>query len=431
LCRRCLAERAHPTQQGALANKRNATMKQGALRIVPAAVESLQRAASSSNPVTTASNAVQAASPSQHAAANQAVRAFSELTPSPRKAAGPLCSNRVSLGTFASGPLSTAGARRQHSSSASEKETREKLTEARTLIDLAFANKSLSNLDAAGALLNDLGQRDMSSEARKSVDQQMKVAVALGNSASGLLQHIFNGANTVPELVNAMHADLEDLQALPQSLAGKCELTKDECAALSLYSVRFQELAATDASKVFVLVNTAMREPLPQAQKALGFLIDPLTSGMDKLPVPEHRTMLRGLRLDFGPQEPSPAQRLEHLKKAAEDYPSGSSHLMKAIQTGSLVAPYPGELMLIMQGAQNNTNLRKTDAFSYVGDLQHEVSFKPKTRFTVQSANLQVVAQKYTSHNATVESSGRRWDEQVGKPILVVRLREDTKTPAG
>jgi hypothetical protein len=285
-----------------------------------------------------------------------------------------------------------------------------------TRMDHAFAQRDFAAVDRAGMALNALREEAAADpSARAAHRDAMAVALALGNDAPDLLRAVFGGVNTIEKLAERFGLP-EDWQHMPSELEGRCQLSPEECLALSAYSVRSPHEEA--APQVFRALNAVMRADMPAAQQGLKFLSDPLLAGMEKLPPLPATELRRGLQIGAR----NDATVLPDLKA---QYQPGQQLRMPNINTGSREAAYPGNAVLLMNSAATDTRLRDTSSFSYAED-QREASFLPDTAFKVASCTEQTVPDQWKQADRLVESSGRTWGDRVGEPVLVIRLDEQT-----
>jgi hypothetical protein len=311
---------------------------------------------------------------------------------------------------FAASALQQRGA---HQLTTGAEQVTQDVREQVALMNRAFQQQDRKMLDNAGKELSTLGDKAASHpEARVAHREALAVAISLGNGAPDVLEAVFDGINTVQGLADRLDVD-DGWAELPDQLKGRCELKPDECMALSMYSVR--EKHAPGAPQVFRAVNAVMRSEMPAAQECLKFVSDPLVAGMKKLPALPNTELRRGLLIT--PHDKST------LADLAAQYQVGKEVRLPSISTGSREAAYPGNVVFLMRSAAEDTRLRDTSAFSYVPE-QKEASFLPGTTFKVKSCQEQQVPKEWARADHLVESSGRKWGDRVGQPVLVVVLQE-------
>ncbi len=286
-------------------------------------------------------------------------------------------------------------------------------------IDAALRTGNLSLVDKAGHALSPLvTDRTLDPGIRLEAASQLNVANAFGIDARELMAHVTTGTATLPDLMRKFDMSEHQIEALskpPESLAGQIHLTPNECLALSLYSVR--ERGMETGSQVFRAVNTAMLAQLPKTRQQLDFIIAPLQSGMAKLPPLDGQKMSRGLQIG-GMSD------AELVRAHGKAFQPGSQVTMNAMQSGSRMGPYPGNVILRMKAAASGSALRDTSAFNYEGESQNEAGFLPGATFKVEHAATQKVQPSWTENDHRIASSGRAWANHVGAEVLVIDLQE-------
>jgi hypothetical protein len=209
---------------------------------------------------------------------------------------------------------------------------------------------------------------------------------------------------------------------------GASPLTQQERMALSLYSVNaeVQMLREPALSRAFHVVNAALRHQQPEMQWAVQGLTAPLLSGMDRLPAVPDQTVLRGLWLP-GPDALAVVQ--DRMKPGAQFNTSD-------VWTGSREAPYPGQVVFVIQPLPDATltQARDTSAFSYATE-QREAAFIPGARFEVKDVQRFDPGLKGGAgidlSGAQTASSGRSWEALEAQPLLKVTLQEVPPSAAG
>jgi hypothetical protein len=263
-----------------------------------------------------------------------------------------------------------------------------------------------------------LDMQAQSPQDRLALNDARAAALAFMGDARQLTDALISGeAHSMASLAEVMNidCDLDDLRSPPPGLE-TCKLSGDESLALSLYSVRSELKWTANANQVFRAVNTAMRMDVPEAKNKLRFLIDPLVSGMAKLPAANGQTVYRGLNV-------ANMDDTEALQAQQQQFADAKEVSLPAPSPASCRAAYPGNVVFIMKSAEKNSQLRDTSEFNYVSE-QEERTFLPGTRFRVASTQLATVPKKYGLYDAIVASSNRTWSERVGKPLLWVALEE-------
>lgn len=296
-------------------------------------------------------------------------------------------------------------------------------------IDAAFSGRAsparlqaaLEAIDRADIDLSQMQAPDLSPQDRLAQREARMASLAFLNDAAPLVDAVISGeVHSMASLdeVAADQLNRERVDALRTSPPGlePCGLSADENMALGLYSAREDLNLLPIGRGVFRAVNTAMRMDKPEAKDKLQFLIDPLTSGMQKLPAADGQTVYRGLLV----ADPDDKDALAVLQQQLQ---SGQELTLPAFTSASQGSGYPGNLLFVMKSADEDSQLRDTSKFNYV-EAQQERTFLPGTRFRIASSELSSVPKHYGEHDARVESSGRTWSERVGKPLLVVTLEE-------
>ncbi len=288
-------------------------------------------------------------------------------------------------------------------------------------MDQAFRQRDFKLLDAAGMALSRIdGQHSADPVARAAHRDALATAVALGNDAPELLEAVFGGVDNLSKL--QQHFDLPDSwRRMPESLAGRCQLSADQCLALSLYSVRENPRFAPVAPQVFRALHAVMRSDMQAAQQGLAFLAAPVREGMDKLPAMNNAELRRGLQIGLR----GDTQTLQDLK---HQYQPGQQMHLASPTTGSAVAAYPGNVVKLIHSANQNSGLRDTSAFSYAQG-QKEMTFMPGSRVAVTGCEERTVPPEWQRSDHLIESSGRSWGERVGEPVLMVKMQELPPAP--
>lgn len=226
----------------------------------------------------------------------------------------------------------------------------------------------------------------------------------------------------VTPLQLAGHFGLDASDAADSPVAAGAEpLTPQERMALSLYSVNDAVHMSRQPvlTRAFHLVNASLRHPSPGLAAALQDMVQPLLSGLERLPPAPAAPVRRGLWL---PDPEALATQREHLVP-------GARIRTDALWTGSREAPYPGQVVLTIHPMEDGTRTgaRDTSAFSYARE-QREVTFIPGTRFEVESARLCEPGGKRPPgldlSDPLAASSGRTWRELRDQPLLAVVLKE-------
>lgn len=295
-------------------------------------------------------------------------------------------------------------------------ELQQKIADQVALLDQVFVSGDMNQFDEIFKALDAMkSEVETDPAARIAHRDAMSALMALSQDAPRLLEAVLHkGVNSMETLAD--HFDLDNhLRELPPSLEGICQLDPDECLALSLYSVRHRFMSI--GSEVFRAVNALDRVPLPAAAQALQFLTEPLASGMAKLPE------LNGVQLRRGIQIGEHGDTLA-LSDAQAQFAAGETLHLGAPTTGSLRAAYPGNVVLFVRSAAQDSRLRDTSAFSYVGELQQEATFLPGTRLRIDRADQWEVPSDWERHDQTVASSGRSWSGLQGMPVLMVQASE-------
>jgi hypothetical protein len=285
----------------------------------------------------------------------------------------------------------------------------------------ADQHKALDAIEDSLRTLQQLPRDNADPKTRLDLHRATGAALAFGRDAPDLTEAVVKGeVKSMAALREMMDDSLitRQLDSPPPETKG---LTPDESMALGLYSVRLTPSSETKiAPQVFRAVNTAMGMDMPQAKEKLQFLIDPLTSGMNKLPALNGATLFRGMVV-------ADADDKEALREMAKQFQPGESVTLPAPTPGSQKAGYPGNLLFVMQSAADHSRLRDTSAFSYAKG-QQEGTFLPGTSFKVVSSALTTVDESFAKSDPLVESSGRSWGNAVGKPLVLVTLQEQPKT---
>jgi len=209
---------------------------------------------------------------------------------------------------------------------------------------------------------------------------------------------------------------------------GAAPLTQQESMALSLYSVnaQVQMLREPALSRAFHVVNTALRHQQPEMQWAVQGLTQPLLSGMERLPAVPDEAVLRGLWL------PGP----DALAVVQDRMKPGAQFNTTDVWTGSREAPYPGQVVFVIQPLPDAalTQARDTSAFSYAAE-QREAAFTPGARFEVKDVERFEPGRKEGAgidlSGAQTASSGRSWQTLDEQPLLKVTLQEVPPRSAG
>lgn len=209
---------------------------------------------------------------------------------------------------------------------------------------------------------------------------------------------------------------------------GAAPLTQQESMALSLYSVnaQVQMLREPALCRAFHVVNAALRHQQPEMQWAVQGLTQPLLSGMERLPAIPDEAVLRGLWL------PGP----DALAVVQDRIKPGAQFNTTDVWTGSREAPYPGQVVFVIQPLPDAalTQARDTSAFSYAAE-QREAAFTPGARFEVKDVERFEPGRKggagIALSGAQTASSGRSWQELAEQPLLKVTLQEVPPPPAG
>jgi hypothetical protein len=288
------------------------------------------------------------------------------------------------------------------------------------LIDEAFKQKDITLIDLAHIELDVLYAKT-ADPLKRAVLRQARAAAQLMGSASWdaasihspphLARSVLMGEiNTAEDVLQHFQLS-EQLLEPPELLKGRCHLTPQECLALSLYSGRQRGLGNT----VFLTLNTVMRANLKEAKQKLGFLLNPLLSGMHKLPALVNESLRRGIVFGDGG-----AQGIAHAKT---QYQVGQHVEFSAPSTGSRVAPYPGNVVFMMSSAPAATRLRDSSAFHCRAAVL-EGNFLPGAQFTVTDCEELTVPKEWASEDQVIAESGRQWRHRVGRPALVVHLEE-------
>lgn len=283
------------------------------------------------------------------------------------------------------------------------------------MLDEAFRQGDRAIFGQTMRVSSELSLRVSDTEARAALDRVRVIARLLSSDGEF-------GAPTLADTVLAKGVvSMEALQKslglpqrlaeLPPALQGRCTLDAPECIALSLYSARESQ----PRCNTFGVVNAVMRADLGAAQDRLRFLLEPLFSGMAKLPALPNSELRRGLLVGRGGTPDIQAFERQHPKGAAVTMPGPS--------TGSRLAAYPGNVVLLMHSASEGTRLRDTSAFSSAS-AQREATFLPGTRFEVRNLETRTVPAEWQQADPIVASSGRRWADRKGAQVLLATLKE-------
>ena len=291
------------------------------------------------------------------------------------------------------------------------------------LVDEGFRQGNVKLIDLAHVELNVFYAKTAAPSARALLDHAKTAAQVMG---SGSMNSLYLSAErSLPRgILSGEISSMSDLASyfplsdqlveLPNDLQGRCNLSPDECLALSLYSGRQRGLGST----FFMTINTVMRTDLPVAKQRLDFLLSPLMSGMMKLPTLPNAELRRGLLVGDGG--------VRGMTSAKAEYRLDSPIQFSAPSVGSLVAAYPGNVVLQMVSTSNDTQLRDSSAF-HGYPAAREGSFLPGAPFKVVRCEVIKVPKEWMAADETVGYCGRLWRHRVGQPVLVVRLKE---TPA-
>jgi hypothetical protein len=289
--------------------------------------------------------------------------------------------------------------------------------------------------EAASALQQaNIDGRHAAPQTRLQLHDAALAAQAFADDASVLTEGIVSGeVHSMASLTHFMKdSDMRNfdhaVDALRVPPEGLEHLSADESMAIGLYSGRMQPNEVPLSQEVFRSINTAMRMNLPEAEGKLGFLIEPLTSGLEKLPAANGETVWRGLRV-AGIGDADDADAKLPLRALQQQWRNAGVITMPAPSSASASqAAYAGNVVLRMQSAERDSRLRDTSMFNHQAQ-QQERTFLPGTRFRVLSAEMSAVTSHYAKqdHAAT---SGHSWAERVGKPVLVVTLQEVPPEPS-
>ncbi len=297
------------------------------------------------------------------------------------------------------------------------------------LVDEGFRQSNAKLVDLAHVELNVFYAKTAAPAARAALEKAKTAAKVMGSGSMNSL--CFRVERSLPRGVLsgdiqsmndlAHYFGLQDrLLVLPEELQGRCNLSAEECLALSLYSGRQRGLGST----FFTTINTVIRADLPCAKQKLEFLLKPLISGMKKLPALPGAALHRGLLVGDGGRA--------SLSMVKSDYQLGQQIRFAAPSVGSLVSAYPGNVVLQMTSATADTQLRDTSAFHGYPEAK-EASFLPGTKFEVVGSEVIAVPEAWAAADATIGYCGRLWSDRVGRPTLIVRLQEqpaDLSPPA-
>ena len=288
------------------------------------------------------------------------------------------------------------------------------------LIDEGFQQSNVNLVDIAHVELSVFYAKTAAPSDRAALEKAKAAAEVMGSGSLNSL--CLRAGRSLPRGVLsgdiqsmsdlASYFGLQDhLVDLPDELQGRCNLGAEECLALSLYSGRQHGLGST----FFTTLNTVMRADLPAAKKRLEFILKPLISGMAKLPALPGSELHRGLLVGDGG--------VGGLSRAKSEYRPGQQMQFSAPSVGSLVAAYPGNVVLQMSSAPANTKLRDSSAF-HGYPAAKEGSFLPEAKFDVVGYEVIDVPKTWAAADGTIGYCGRRWSHRLGQPTLVVHLKE-------
>ena len=288
------------------------------------------------------------------------------------------------------------------------------------LIDEGFRQSNVKLVDIAHVELNVFYAKTDAPSARAALEKAKTAAQVMGSGSMNSL--CFSALRSLPRgLLDGDIQSMDDLASyfglqdhlveLPDVLKGRCNLSAEECLALSLYSGRQHGLGST----FFTTLNTVMRAELPAAKQRLEFLLAPLMSGMKKLPCLPGVQLHRGLLVGDGG--------LRGLSMVNSKYLPGHRVQFAAPSVGSLVSAYPGNVVLQMTSSPANTMLRDSSAF-HGHAAAKEGSFLPEATFDVVESEVIQVPKNWADADGIIGYCGRLWRHRVGQPALVVRLQE-------